>query len=161
MMEAFTVGQKVMSPCYDTVRFEMTSAGALLIVAMRQPSAREKRAFKSGPMQLKFTVVNDIIFILVRFGTEPWLDAPYNRALSKPFFVDVPSNGDGLTMHALLVDADTGILVDQKIIGLDHQLSVNLIRAIDAQPQIANYERVLSSTYMRYTTEDLLKTAEG
>lgn len=159
-MYRYSVGSKVMNPCPDSVRFELSESGATLLLAMRSPTAAEKRDFKNGVPQFKLAVANDIIFFLCRFGTGPWMDAPYYRHLSRPYSLSEPAAGEGFALHAMLVDAATGVLVAQKLIGLPHDLSVKLLHAVNAQPEIPNYDTRLAMTYQLYTTQQLLEKAE-
>ena len=160
-MYQYQTGQKITNPSADGVLFDLSDSGATLLIAMRNPTAEEKRAFKSGVQQFRFAVVHDIIFFLCRFGAQPWMDAPYYKHLSRPFHIDLPAEGQGIAMHAMMVDATTGILIAQKLIGLPHDLSVKLLQAVDAQPQIEYYDVLLPTTMELYTTADLLKVAEA
>lgn len=161
MMDQYQVGQAIILPTTDSVRFNLTDAGAVLMIAMRNLSAAEKKAFKTGVQQFKFAVANDIIFFLCRFGTLNWMDAPYYKHLSRPFQIERPGEGMGIAMHAMLVEATTGVLVAQKLIGLPHDMSVKLLDAVDAQPEIPDYNTRLSMTFQCYTTSDLLERAGG
>lgn len=160
MMHQYQVGQRIVPPSADGIRFNLTDSGAILLIALGKPTAEEKRAFKSGAQQFNFAVANDIIFFLCRFGTQQWMDAPYCKQLSRPFNIAMPAEGQGIAMHAMLVDATTGILVAQKLIGLPHDLSVKLLQAVDAQPQIPDYDLRLSMTLQFYTTRELLEKTE-
>lgn len=157
MTTQYQVGQAIMQPSADSVRFDLSDDGAILVIAMRNLSDNEKQSFKNGAHQFKFAIANDIIFLLCRFGTMQWMDAPYYKFLSRPFHIDPPKSGMGIAMHALLVEATTGVLVAQKLIGLSHDLSVKLLEAVDAQPEIHDYSMRLSTTLRLYSTVDLLE----
>ena len=162
-----SVGDKLFNPTrQDIIQFDMTASGGLLSVQFNKPSAKEKQAFKDS-IQLKVAVVDGIIFILARMGTLSWMDAPFFHVLA--ISSDLPEIPDdqstGLFVHCLLADSSTGVLLAQKIIGLDHDVSVKLIDAIRRQQEenlsLDEYDRKLDLIYRRYSTEDLLLLSES
>lgn len=157
-MNVFEVGTQVCMPSNDSVQFEITDGGAMLILKFSRPTSKEKRDFKNGVPQFAFTVVNDIIFFLSRFGTGSWMDAPYYRKLSSIDVskLTVPQSPMGLSLHAMLIDASNGVLVAQKMIGLPTELSQNLVIAIQNQPEIPDYDVRLTTTMAMYNTDDLV-----
>lgn len=106
-------------------------------------------------------MVDDIIFVLSRLGTDPYRqDAPYYRARSRNLArIDAPGEGQGLAIHAMLIDSSTGVLVAQKLFSLDHNTSAALLRAIQAQPEIADYDARLDRVMAAYSTEVLVRRA--
>ena len=157
----YEVGKRAFMPTReDSIRFQVTDAGCVLLLMHNKPNAKEKRRYKSTP-QIKFCVANDIIFLLARFGDAPWMDAPFYKGLSRFAHLDVPGEGQGLMLHFMYVDSSTGILLEQRLIGLDHDMSCRLIAAIATQPTIPNYDYVLDSTYAQYTTRALVEMADA
>lgn len=162
MMNTFKVGDVVTSPSADEVIFDITDSGPVLLLKMSKPTSTEKNNFKNGVPQFRMAIANDIIFILSRFGTSQWCDAPYyalRSAMRAP--LTLPDVGAGLALHAMLIDARTGMLVAQRLIGLPHDLSVRLLDAAAKQGEIANYDDMLALTMARYPTQALLEIAEG
>lgn len=159
MTYQYEVGQQVCQPRPDGVQFDMTDGGGVLGIFFSRPRASEKKSFQSG-LSLRFRVVDDIIFLLVRMGMDQWMDAPYNRHLSRNLtHLERPAEGMGLAVHAMLVDASTGVLVAQKLVGLSTDGSNALIDAIQAQPKIPDYDIRLQRVFNRYRTTDLLEGA--
>ena len=156
----YEVGEKIFPPGPDGVRFDLTDGGGVLAIQFKSPTAAERRAFKSG-LSIRFAVVDQIIFLLVRMGTMQWMDAPYYRKLSRNLTrVELPEEGSGLAIHAMLVDGATGVLQAQKLIGLDTDTSRKLMTAVMVQPEIPDYDTRLSRTFEKYSTADLLEEAE-
>ena len=157
-MQIFEVGKQVMDPGYDGVIFDVADDGATLVIRMCAPASKEKQAFKSG-LSLRYKVVDGIIFILIRIGTMQWMDAPYYVGFSPNLTrcFELPKNGEGLAVHALLVDGNTGILVDQKMIGLTTDGSLKLIKSIEDQEVIPDYNIRLQRIYAQYSTDDMVK----
>lgn len=150
----------VMSPGPGGMIFDLTDSGGVLLVRFSRPTAAEKRNFQRG-ISIKFAVVEDIIFILARLGTDPyWQDAPYYRGRSRNLtHIDTPGEGQGLAIHAMLIDASTGVLVAQKLLSPDHDTSVALLQAIQKQPEIPDYDTRLDMVMAKYSTEALLEEA--
>lgn len=146
----------------EGIRFEFNGV-FMLICAMNRPTAEEKRAFTSGtPYQFGLAVVDDIIFFLSRFGTLEWMDAPFNIHLypddRMPLLEELgPTQGYGI--YIMLVDSSTGIIAHQRLIGLNHDLSMRLHDAIINQPVISDYDQRLQSIMARYSTKDLVALA--
>lgn len=159
-MELYEAGKRAFPPGPDGVRFALTDGGGVLVIQMSAPTAAERRAFKRG-LSIRFAVVDQIIFLLVRMGTMQWMDAPYYRGLSRHLTqVELPEEGQGLAIHAMLVDGATGVLQAQKLIGLDTDTSRKLMAAAMVQPVIPDYDARLARVYSAYSTDDLLEEAE-
>lgn len=159
-LRLFSIGDVVCAPSGDMIQFDLTDGGAILLLKFRKPKQEEKDAFISGKKCFGFTVVNDIIFFLSKFGDLPWMDAPFARQFSSCTRLEMPEEGTGLAMHAMFVDASTGVLVAQKIIGLPTKLSCDLIRAIMRQPEIPDFSNRLAVAMQVYRTRDLVARAE-
>ena len=156
MLQKFEVGKPTGFFGPDGVIFDLTDAGGILIVRMSRPTANEKQAFKSG-ISLRFCVVDQIIFVLVRMGTGQWMDAPYYRLLSRNLSsVALPMEGQGLAIHAMLIDGATGVLVAQKLFSPDTNTSARLLAACISQPIIPDYDSRLRRIFRRYNTRQLL-----
>ena len=156
MFQRFEVGTPTGLIGPDGVIFDMTDAGGVLIVRMSRPTANEKKAFKAG-ISLRFCIVDQIIFVLVRMGLGQWMDAPYYRALSRSLSsVTLPMDGQGLSIHAMLIDGADGTLVAQKLISPDTTTSARLMAACISQPAIPDYDIRLARIYRQYSTQQLV-----
>lgn len=159
----FEVGQQVCSPSQDGIQFDFTDAGATLLVKFSSPSSKEKQAIKNGAAQFKFVVKENILFFLARFGTEHWIDAPFHTDYCLAQNLELPAEGMGCTLHIILVDAATGVLVVQRLIGLSTSFSVHLLEAAMALvPNVSkmDYAKRLNSVYTQCTTQDLVQEAQ-
>ena len=159
--KAFEVGQPVCSPCMEGVTFNLTSGGAVLKAAFNHPSANEKRAFKNGVPQFKLAEVDGVIFFLSRFGTLSWMDSPYYRRLSQ-YELQRPAEGYGLSLHVMLIDSSTGVLVTQRMIGLNTKFTNDLLTMVYEQPDLGDqiaYEDHRIAVMRQYPTTELVKMA--
>lgn len=150
-----TVGDKVCNPCPESTLFDLVDGGAIMLIKMRSPTNREQRAVNTGTTQFRFVVVDDIIFFLAKFGVLNWMDAPYYAKISN-YHIDPPKAPLGLSLHVMLIDAKTGVLAAQRLIGLDTTFSCTLLAAAERQPEIPDYPSHVARAMSRYTTRDLL-----
>ena len=161
--QAISVGAKVCTPDNsDSIIFDMTDSGGLLIHRMYKPTSKEVRAFKSPATQMKFVTIEGIIFLLVRHGTSPWGDAPFHKQLTRATSIlrssEVPPNM-GLAIHIMLIDSSTGILVAQRLFSMSHEETVSFLDAVAEQKPMPNIDEVLQHIYQKYSTSDMVALA--
>lgn len=156
MLYSYKIGERVMSPAPEGVRFDMTDGGGLIIVNFHRPTTDEIAQFHM-PTKLAFAVKDDVIFLLVKLGSLAWMDAPYNRQLSLHLtHIDSIDDGQAIAFHVLLVDGETGGLVAQKLVSGTTAGSRLLADAIQSQPIIPDYYTRLNRIMAAYTTDDLV-----
>lgn len=159
MFSKIEIGDKVIAPCSDGIRFGWADGGGLLVIHYSSPTPEEKLAFKNE-LSIRFATANGIIFILSRIGrTSNWDDCPYYRYYRAETPVETPiiRDGEGLLFHVMLVDASNGVLVAQKILGCQTEGSRKFIEAMKGQTVITNYDRVLAKTMAQYSTPRLVQ----
>lgn len=121
--------------------FNIDMRGATLVYAFKAPTREEVIATKSGQaFEIRFAVVDGIIWVTSKCGGLEWVDAPYNPRLST--FVPAPetiTDGVGLTTVLAMADSRSGIVQSARLIGLGTEFSRNLLR-------VANEERAKSMT---------------
>jgi hypothetical protein len=166
MMEfkAYAVGEYVCSPRQEGVTFEFLPDGAILLIAYNSPTSKEISTVKSGLYEFKISEVNNIMFLLSRFGTLNWMDSPFCAFYAQYDLhkLKIENENEGIALHVLLVDASTGKLKAQRIIGLQHDFSENLISASLRQLAPASrsdYNNALQQVYLKYDTMDLVNMA--
>ena len=161
--QAISVGAKVCTPDNsDSIIFDMTDSGGLLIHKMNKPTSKEIRTFKSPATQMKFVTIEGILFLLVRHGTSPWSDTPFLKQLTRATSLlrssEVPPNM-GLAIHILLIDSSTGILVAQKLFSMSHDDTVRFLDAVATQEPMSNFDEALQRIYQKYSTSDMVAIA--
>lgn len=156
---SYIVGERVMRPGPDQVIFDMSDSGGMLAICFASPTGEERRAFKVG-LDFKFAIEEQIIFLLVRMGKQQWMDAPYYRWRSQNLTrINYPSEGFALAIHAMLIDAATGILCAQKLVSPSTEFSQALMMAIAAQPEIPDYDARLNRIFASVPTTELVRRA--
>lgn len=149
---------------YDEgVKFEFTQGGPILLIFFDRPTEKEVESIRSGKFIMKFYDTDNIIFMLFKFRSLNWIDAPYNIHLSPSFTFEPMSETQGFGLQIYLVDAATGILKVIRYIGLGHEFSIRLRDAILSQKSrpfdegIYNFK--INDIYKRYRPEDLAEFA--
>ena len=153
----------------ETVLFDITDAGALLYAQIQSPTAQEARQYSDGaPLELRYSVLQDTIIMLFRFGSLPWIDTPYHGSLSRKLSM-APDSGidqsEGLPLHIIVVDADDGtIVVARQVVigaGFSRSLMHEVRRQVQAPVTQAEHDSVVRKIYNQYTTKALLGLAEN
>lgn len=157
--QVIKVGDKVIEPCSDGIRFGITDGGAVLVIHYSGLTEEEKKAFKDR-VSINFSAVNGMIFILARMGKLNWDDCPYYRYYfeTEPNLPEIP-DGKGLLVQVMLVEASDGTLVAQKILGCKTDGSKKFVQAIKEQKKYdpVEYEETLRRTMQLYSTSRLVQ----
>lgn len=159
-METISVGDKIIRPCKDGMRFHFDNNGGTLLIHYNFPTLEEKQAFKDK-ISIRFAIANELIFILVRMGNLNWSDCVYYRHNHKEKEINFPviSDNMGILIHVMFIDATTGILLAQKVIGCETDGSRKFIEAIKNQKEINSYDEVLKKTLRFYSTSYLVENS--
>ncbi len=153
----------------EGVRFEYTESGPCLIFAFRNPSQKEIEAARKGKVELALHETSLILWVLHRIeGLEQWSDCPFSiriyDGIERAFdWSEKIDEGKGVALSIVLVNADTGILLAQRLIGLSTKFSQELRSAIFRQLEQpfskAEYTAEINRAYANYSTKKLLSFA--
>ena len=145
--------------------FDITDAGILIPIYINRPTAEEVTQFKSDvPIKMAYVARDNLLMILMKFGSMAWMDAPYTPHLSNQLthLPDGIEFEQGFTTHLLLFDTDSGVLKEQRIFSLRQKMSNDLIREIKkilSRPfDKTGYLNDINFLY-RYSTNELVKQA--
>ena len=147
----------------EGIVFDFNQGGGFLRIVFDCPLANEVSGVKIGKIDLGLLEESGIIFFFIKFGELPWMDAPYNIALSEPFELQaLTDDNQGYAVQIVLVDGMTGIVKALKLIELPNSMSLKFKGLVEKQraAPVKNYDRVLNQIYSRYDTDDLLQEAE-
>lgn len=143
----------------EGIRFDMTDGGGLLVIRYDNPTEQEIRNFNST-LKIEMTTVRNIIFMLFKFGTENWMDAPFNVHLAQNLthLDDVPE-GCGYLMEAIFCDTN-GTVHGIRQISFTERFSKAFKKAVEDQLEEEfdpyGYNAAIALTYMRYPTAKAL-----
>jgi hypothetical protein len=153
----------------ETVKFEFTPGGPVLLIYFERPNQKEIAAIRSGKFKFGFYEhdIGSVIFTLSKFEGLKWMDAPYSIHLSPPFEFAPELDTDqnlGFALQIFLIDAATGILHVIRYVGLGHDFSVKFKEALQRQKAVnfnqAAYNLKIDDAYKRYSTDDLVSYAK-
>ncbi|HZK18932.1 MAG TPA: hypothetical protein VFD15_06415 [Clostridia bacterium] len=149
--------------------FEYSELGPVLVFAFGNPAPEEIQAVKKGRVDLALYESPPVLFILHKIqGLEQWSDSPFSIRMydnmGKVFDFGEPiRDGMGLVLHIVLVDADTGVLVAQRIIGTPTEFSRDIraaiLRQIEQPFSPESYHRKIDNIYRTFSTKELLRRA--
>jgi hypothetical protein len=147
----------------EGVKFEFTQGGPILLICFNRPTEKEVESICSGNFTMKFYDTDNIIFMLFKFGSLNWIDAPYNIHLSPPFIFESMGETQGFGLQIYLINAATGILKVVRYVGLGHEFSIRLRDVILDQKlkpfDNGIYNFKINDIYKRYRPEDLAEFA--
>ncbi len=149
----------------DNIRFGMSDAGAELLVCFRSPTEAEIQTIKKGPIRFGMFTKENIIFILVKFGSMPWMDAPFHAGLARNLtkLQDI-EEGQGYGCTVLLADSSTGVVKVIRYIGFGTEYSRRLKRRIEEQMNDpfdeSEYDNNLYRIMKNYFTRDMVRFSE-
>ncbi len=148
----------------EGVYFEYAESGPYLIFALKNPTESEIEAAKKGEVEFALYEAPPVIFLLHKVqGLGRWSDSPFSIRLykDKTFNWSEPvEEGLGLAFHIVLVNADTGILLAQRIVGTStrfaRELRAAIMRQYEAPFCSETFNRKIDDTYRSFTTKELL-----
>lgn len=147
----------------EGIKFGFDASGGDLYIYFKSPTSKEVQAIKKGVFNLKLLEMNNILFLLFKFGLEQWIDVPFSPHLSrnKDFIPHNIENGMGYPLRVYLIDANTGILKVLKLIGLSTEIS-NEFREIYLKLRgndfnAKEYDQMLNKIYSTYSTNQLVQ----
>jgi len=145
--------------------FDYTDNGCISHIFIDGPTHAELANIGHGDIETALAVVEDVIFVLFKFGSFNWMDFPYNFSLSTQLSrVDYVKAGDGLALSIVVVDTATTLIKTMRVVSLGYDFSKafidviyknGLISAID----INQYSAKVVSIFNRYSSEQLRDNA--
>jgi hypothetical protein len=143
--------------------FFFNQGGGFLQIVFDSPLDSEIKEIKDGEIKLGLIEEKGIIFLLFKFGHLPWMDTPYNVALSQPYELqEITDEKTGYTVQVVLIDGMTGIVKALKLIELPHEMSKRFKELVENQRKAPtpDYEAILNQLYSTYDTIDFLTEAD-
>lgn len=165
MLTSFEIGKQLplSHPGREGVIFQYTESGPIMIIAFKRPRENEIKTIQSGDVQMALYTTPSIIFILSKFGSLNWMDAPYSVRLHDNLILDWReqiAEGEGIALQIVLIDADSKIIKAQRMIGCATNFSQEMRKEIERQFEGTfskeEYKQKLSDIYTRLTTDDMV-----
>lgn len=139
-----------------------------LFMGLPHITDEELQDYRHGRLQMALADVNGLLFVLYRFGNQPWCDVPFEpRFHPEPReFPQMEDASLGVPMLICLFDTSMGELKVCRLVGLPNELTERLharCRELDTKRplDIASYDWKLQQAYRRYRrSSDLLRVAK-
>ena len=168
-MKRFEVGQVIekFKNHQECVQFDISDAGATMLVFFENPVQEEIEQFKAGKnFEIRFTELQGVIMITAKIGNLNWMDAPYNPHLSKKLSkFELPNENQGLGITLVLVDAMTGEIKNIRLLGLSEKFTKQLFGIAMEQKMedfdMIEYNKSINRIYSMYSTEEIVKISKN
>ncbi len=121
-------------------------------------TAEEVETYRHGRLELGLYVSSGVIFILYRFGNDPWSDAPYSWWLvpegERSLPEGIPTPESWRLLSITVVEATTGIIEVLREVSMSPQFTVALQTAIQMQASKAFdravHDKAIALAYRMY-----------
>ena len=174
-MEIF--GSYVTGLCYKEFRCDGSSPRIsleydepqwILSVSYTDITDEELHQFQSGHIAAATTVLDGVLFFLIKFGSNPWCNVPYDPRLDYEYGqFRIYTFGSGAPMYVLTAEGRTGELKCIRLLRLGDALSNSMSRVCSTMMKNPfdftekNYRRRLKTVYTMFPTgEDMLPTVK-
>lgn len=145
--------------------FDMADDGGILIIFFNNPTVQEIEQIRYGNLRFGMFTKENIIFILVKFGTLEWIDCPYHVKLSQNLtnIYDI-EHGQGYGLAIIFANSLNGEVKALRQVGLGHEYSKRLKENIEEQQEekfnIVEYDKKLNEIMNTYCTRDMVNYSE-
>jgi len=147
----------------EGIDIDFSQDGGFFRIVFDSPLDSEVKEIEEGNIKLGLLEEAGIIFFFFKFGELPWMDCPYNVALSKPYDLqELVDENMGYALQVVLVDGMTGIVQAFKLIAFPYEMLKRFKDLVENQRKtpIKDYDVVLNRVYLAYDTDTLVKDAE-
>lgn len=143
----------------NEIRISYNSFGWILCIGFPAITEEEQDCIIYGGLSIGFTLVEDVLFFIFKFGKMEWMDAPYEPALyAEPQNYDEVDTGMGASLIVCCADTATGMVMGLRSLGLTNMMSNKLhttCNELDKRHRpldISKYHQTIKSIYQRYPT---------
>ncbi len=167
MMQEFEVGQCIAKykGMKDTTFLDFSASGGTLILLMNSPNADERNSVHEGASaEFRYQVIDDVIFMSFKFGSMPWMDAPFCPAIDDNALApEVIPDGQGLAMLLVLADTNNGEIKEIRLMSFStsfsRDLAKDIMRLKNANITLQQYYAVVDSVNRKYSSRDMARMA--
>lgn len=161
--EQMQVGRQVCkSDAPEKVHFDIMPFGLFLMIRQKYPASATVRDIAHAHMQFRCVMVDNRIVFLSRFGMQPWMKAYFHLAEAQRKVIPHPAGGNGLPLHVVLVNSQTGKVLARRVAALEPELSqklVSLLSLQDSEDKLLNKDIAVRRIESSYTTMQLAALA--
>lgn len=167
MLYNFAVGEKFGKILNQSMIFLMEKSGPIVILNWDAVTTKEFEDISKGDFKIKCFVKGQVAYLLMKFGSQNWMDLPFNVKVSgalKPEDLSEIEDGQGYGLHVVLINADNNIVLANRLIGLQTKFSRNLrkvfLEQLAGDYDAFDYQVTASNISQAYSTKELVKMAD-
>lgn len=148
----------------EKINYRFDKAGHCLVIVKAGITAKDVETIENGSVELGLYVDGPIIFLLFKFGTSNWNDAPYSwHTIPREFRVYPVEAQDTATLKVTLVDAVDGLVRAVRTVALTPDFADKLNEMITIQAKGSfnglSYAKHINIVYNQYTSDDMASMA--
>ncbi|HML33582.1 MULTISPECIES: hypothetical protein [Sporomusa] len=148
----------------EKIVYRLDRDGHGLVIIEAGIAAREVESIAYGSVELGLYIDGPIIFLLFKFGTSSWNDAPYSwHTVPRDLRAYPVEVADADILKVTLVDAEDGLIRAVRKVALAPAFADALNAAITVQANGSfnglSYAKHINSVYNQYTAEDMADLA--
>ncbi|MBU5669473.1 hypothetical protein KQI68_06430 [Peptoniphilus sp. MSJ-1] len=146
---------------HEGARFQIGEYGSTLTLLYKNPTKNEIEDISKGDIQYRITVVEDVIFLLFKFGSQSYIDCPYNINKNPDIILDELEDGLGYSCLIELIDCRNGKLKAFRFISFSTNFSQKLKQFVDEQREKYVTDDNIRAAFSKYSTNDLVKLSSA
>lgn len=160
-MEVYKVGDKIamFKGHPDGLKLGISEGGLTLRLLYDRPTTKEIKEIRSGSIDYRLAVAEDVIFLLLKFGTQSFSDCPYNINFNPDCILEYPEDDKGYACVIELIDTSTGELKVIRLISFSTDFSRKFKELIDEQREKYVSDLNIAMAMAKYTTTQLVEKA--
>ena len=126
-MEIFEVGKPFKNGIArypEGINFNIDHNGCNLLIYTAKVTEKGRQAVIKGDLKYGYFKEENTIIMLFRFGNHQWIDVPYSIHMCKdPVELKEVTETKGFPLNIYIINAETGILDNIRVVELDIRLS--------------------------------------
>lgn len=147
----------------DGISACLTEGGIMLLASYNSPADTEVENYKSGNIEFKLITMGDLVWMLVKVGSEEWSDMPVHideECTLDDVLADLDDEMKGYSVSVVLADTITGEVKALRLLGLGNKFSKSLNKMMRKVTPITNNADLLiraRNVQAKYSTKHLVK----
>lgn len=150
----------------DGCILEYGEHGLTLFALFNNWKAIELQQFYTDkPVVFRWAELGGVGFLCAKFGDMPWCECPFHPAIYKQqgrkFAFPAIGEYAGLAVTVICADAETGEVLNIRLIGLGHDFSVAwqdwAVAAYEKDMTMEEYQNRVNTVFQHYTTEQIMQ----
>lgn len=148
----------------EKILYRLDCDGHGLLIVKEGVTNQNADNIQNASVELGTYIDGPIIFLLFKFGNEPWNDAPYSwHTVPRESQVYPEEAANAGALKVGLVESDDGVIKAIRNIAFTQEFADKLNTAITVQANGSfnglSYAKHINTVYNQYTSEDMIEMA--